>query len=46
MHRLVQQNSGMRMYVMPGARNLKIVQAMLIPDRVEPIDPKVTAQIQ
>ena len=36
-HRLVQQNSGMRMKCMPGARLLKMVTAKFMPVSVDPM---------
>ena len=45
-HSVVQQNSGMRNIDMPGQRCLYRVTAKLSPVRVEPIDARVTDQIQ
>lgn len=45
-HSDVQQKSGMRIIFMPGQRFLKIVTPKFIPDKVEPMDESVIAQIQ
>ena len=43
-HSAVQQNTGMRMYVMPGARSFRMVVTMLMPASSVPMPEICSAQ--